>query len=226
MGIAEKLCGFLMLVPSAYMQSMSAFVAQNMGAEKPERARKALWCGIASSLVVGVFMAYLTFFHGTQLSGLFAKEPDVILASADYLKAYTIDCMLTPFLFCFIGYFNGCSKTTFVMLQGIAGAFGVRIPVSWLMSRQAEVSLFRIGLATPASSVVQITLCIIYFCFCCAHKSIWQTVIQRHYRFPAVKSPSGLLFLLLELSGTSKNFLQEDASVVFATEGLQYPLLS
>lgn len=31
-----------MLVPSAFMQSMSAFVAQNMGAEKPERAGKAL----------------------------------------------------------------------------------------------------------------------------------------------------------------------------------------
>lgn len=165
-GIAEKLCGFLMLVPSAYMQSMSAFVAQNMGAEKPERARKALWCGISSSLVIGVLMAYLTFFHGAQLSGLFARETEVILASADYLKAYTIDCMLTPFLFCFIGYFNGCSRTTFVMIQGIIGAFGVRAPVSWLMSRQAEVSLFRIGLATPASSVVQISLCIIYFIYC------------------------------------------------------------
>ena len=31
-GVAEKLCGFIMLVPSAFMQSMSAFVAQNIGA--------------------------------------------------------------------------------------------------------------------------------------------------------------------------------------------------
>ena len=31
-GVAEKVCSFIMLVPSAYMQSMSAFVAQNMGA--------------------------------------------------------------------------------------------------------------------------------------------------------------------------------------------------
>lgn len=36
-GVAEKLCAFIMLVASAYMQSMSAFVAQNMGAGKPER---------------------------------------------------------------------------------------------------------------------------------------------------------------------------------------------
>lgn len=164
-GVAEKLCGFLMLVPSAYMQSMSAFVAQNMGAEKPERARKALLCGIASSLAVGIAIAYTTFFHGDLLAGLFAKETEVILAAAEYLKAYAIDCILTSFLFCFIGYFNGCSRTTFVMMQGIIGAFGVRIPVSWMMSRQTEVSLFRIGLATPASSLVQITLCGVYFAF-------------------------------------------------------------
>ena len=41
-GVAGKLCSFIMLVPSAYMQSMSAFVAQNIGANKPDRAKKAL----------------------------------------------------------------------------------------------------------------------------------------------------------------------------------------
>ena len=44
-GVAEKLCGFIMLVPSAFNQSMSAFVAQNMGAGKAERAKKALFTG-------------------------------------------------------------------------------------------------------------------------------------------------------------------------------------
>ena len=31
-GVAEKLCGFIMLVPSSYTQSMSAYVARNIGA--------------------------------------------------------------------------------------------------------------------------------------------------------------------------------------------------
>ena len=57
-GVAEKLCGFLMLAPSAYMQSMSAFVAQNIGARKPGRARKALLYGITSSFLVSTAMAY------------------------------------------------------------------------------------------------------------------------------------------------------------------------
>ena len=162
-GVAEKLCGFVMLVPSSYMQAMSAFVAQNMGAGKPERARKALLRGIASSLAVGFVMAYLNFFHGDILAGLFAKDAAVIAAGAEYLKAYAIDCLLTSFLFCFIGYFNGTGATLFVMLQGIIGAFGVRLPVSWFVSRQTAASLFQIGLATPASSLVQIILCGVYF---------------------------------------------------------------
>lgn len=162
-GVAEKMCGFLMLVPSAYMQSMSAFVAQNMGAEQPRRARKALLYGIVSSLALSVLMAYFSFFHGDLLAGIFAEKTSVILAAADYLRAYALDCLLTSFLFCFIGYFNGCGCTAFVMLQGIAGAFGVRVPVSWIMSRRPGVSLFHIGLATPASTVVQIILCSLYF---------------------------------------------------------------
>ena len=158
-GVAEKICGFIMLVPSAFSQSLSAFVAQNIGAGKPKRARKSMVCGMAASLVAGMFMGYFAFFHGDILAGIFSKETEVILAAADYLKAYAVDTCLVAFLFCYIGYFNGCGKTTTVMLQGIIGAFGVRVPVSFIMSRLPDTTLFKIGLATPASTIVQIVFC-------------------------------------------------------------------
>lgn len=41
-GIAQKVVSFVMLVPSSLMQSMSAFVGQNVGAGKESRARKAI----------------------------------------------------------------------------------------------------------------------------------------------------------------------------------------
>jgi Na+-driven multidrug efflux pump len=62
-----------------------------------------------------------------------------------------------------MGYFNGCGNTTFVMIQGIIGGVCVRLPVSWVMSKILPVSLFRIGLATPISSAVQIVLCASFF---------------------------------------------------------------
>lgn len=162
-GVAEKICGFIMLVPSSFAQALSAFVAQNIGAGKYERARKSLVCGICASLAIGVIMSYFSFFHGDLLAALFAKEGTVIKAAADYLKAYAIDTIFVAFLFCYIGYFNGYGKTTFVMLQGIIGAFAVRIPVSYIMSKKAGVTLFHIGLATPCSTLVQIVLFTVYF---------------------------------------------------------------
>ena len=162
-GVAEKLCGFIMLVPSSFGQSLSAFVAQNIGAGQKVRAKKAMLYGMAASLCCGVVLAWLSFFHGGLLAGLFARDTEVLTAAADYLRAYAIDALLTSILFCFIGYFNGRGSTTFVMAQGIAGAFLVRIPVSLFMSRLEPVSLFKVGLATPCSSVVQIALFLAYF---------------------------------------------------------------
>ena len=162
-GVAEKLCAFVMLVPSAYMQSMSAFVAQNVGAGREDRSQKALLCGIVSSLAAGLVMGWSAFFHGDLLAGLFAEDTAVIGAAWEYLKAYAIDCLLTSFLFCFVGYFNGHGQTVFVMVQGFVGALGVRMPVAFLMSRMSPGSLFHLGLSTPASTVVQILLCGVWF---------------------------------------------------------------
>ena len=162
-GIAEKVCVFIMLIPSSYMQSMSAFVAQNIGAKQISRAKLALRYGIFSSLIVGFIMAMLTFSHGDAMSSIFSKNIEFIKASHDYLKSYAIDCMIISVVFCFVGYFNGLGKTFFVMLQGIIGAFFIRIPVVYFMSLFPQKSLFYIGLGTPISSTIQLTLCLLFF---------------------------------------------------------------
>ena len=159
-GVAEKVCAFIMLISSAFMQSISAFVAQNYGAGRMDRAKKALHYGVAVSFAIGVGMFFLSFFHGNVLSEIFSSDALVIEAAADYLKAYAIDCMFTAIFFCYIGFYNGIGMTKFVMIQGIVGAFCVRVPVSWLMSRRAGATLFAIGLATPFSSILQLVLCL------------------------------------------------------------------
>lgn len=164
-GVAEKVCAFIMLISIAFMQSMSAFVAQNYGAGKMDRARKALFGGMVLSGAIGVLMFFVTFFGGSYMAGIFSSDPRVIAAATDYLKAYAIDCMFTAIFFCFTGFYNGIGLTKFVMIQGIIGAFGVRVPVSYFMSRLPETSLFKIGLATPMSSIVQLLLCLSCYLF-------------------------------------------------------------
>ena len=108
-------------------------------------------------------MFLLAFFCGDTLAGIFSNQPDTVIDAWEYLKAYAIDCLMTCFLFCFIGYFNGIQKTTFVMVQGVCGAFLIRIPVAFLMQHYGNGSLFLIGLATPCSTIVQILMCFIVY---------------------------------------------------------------
>ena len=163
-GVAEKVCAFIMLIPAAFMQSMSAYVAQNHGAGKNDRAERGLRIAILVSTAFGALMFWAAYFHGDLLCGIFARDRDVIAAGFDYLRAYGIDCLLTCFLFCFIGFFNGLGETGFVMAQGIAAAFLIRIPVAWWMSSTTG-RLFLIGLSVPCATVAQIAACFVFYAY-------------------------------------------------------------
>ena len=82
-GVSSKLTGFIMLVPSAFMQSMSAFSAQNVGARKIDRAKKAMLHGIWTSLVFATVMGYFSILHGEWLTQIFSRDPAVITAAAN-----------------------------------------------------------------------------------------------------------------------------------------------
>lgn len=161
-GIAQKLISFIMLVPSSVRQSVSAFVAQNIGAGQKERARKGFLTAMATGCAVGVLIFAMGFWGGSALSSVFTSDRDVIAQSADYLKGFSADCILTCVLFSSIGYFNGRGKSIPVMLQGISSAFCVRIPVSIFMSKLPQASLMLVGLATPITTLYGI----LFFAVC------------------------------------------------------------
>ena len=74
----------------------------SLGLKRMDRALKALRSTIAVSFIFGFAMFVLAFFRGDLLTGIFAKDTAVVLAGAEYLKSYAIDCLFTCFLFCFI----------------------------------------------------------------------------------------------------------------------------
>lgn len=162
-GLSEKLSGIMMLIPLSFMQSMSVFSAQNFGAGEYKRAKKGLFIGIGISFIGCAIMGVFAIVTPEILIGMFSKDLEVIDAAALYLQGYAIDCFLVPFLFCFVGYFNGCGKTVFVMAQGIIGAIAIRTPLTYLFSMIEPLSLFTIALATPSATLFQIIMLFAYY---------------------------------------------------------------
>ncbi|MFI3312728.1 MAG: MATE family efflux transporter, partial [Eubacteriales bacterium] len=165
-GIVSKITNIVMVVPSAFMQSLSAFTAQNYGAGKLNRGNTGLKYGMLLSMAVGLVMAYLAWFQGTFFIRFFTDDPETTVAAISYLQSYAIDTLFVTVLFSMTGYFNGCGKTSFVMWQSVLGAFCIRIPLAFLFSNLPNTTLFIIGLGTPASTLLQIVACAIYFKHC------------------------------------------------------------
>lgn len=161
-GIAQKVVSFVMLVPSSLMQSMSAFVGQNVGAGKESRARKAMYTGMGIGVFIGIFVFSISFFRGDIPASLFSENADYIKNAADYLKGFSPEAILTCIVFSYIGYFNGHGKTLPVMIQGITASLLCRVPLSYLFSLKEGADLVDIGIAVPLTSVYGI----VFFTIC------------------------------------------------------------
>jgi putative MATE family efflux protein len=164
-GVANKIVSFVMLVPSSLMQSMASFVAQNVGAGKEKRAKQAMVTGMVIGCVFGVIITLFVFWRGDLLASVFSSDQTVILKAAEYLRGFSPEAIVTCILFSFIGYYNGHGETLFVMLQGMAQTFLVRLPMSYLMSIQPNASLTKIGIAAPSATVFGILINVVFFIY-------------------------------------------------------------
>lgn len=162
-GVASKVQSFVMLIPSALMQSMASFVSQNVGAGKEKRAFRSMLTGMAVGGTVGIAVFFCVIFFGDRMAACFTADPQVIAKAFDYLRGFALEAIVTAVLFSFMGYYNGHSRTFWVMIQGLAQTFLVRLPMAYFMSVQPDASLTNIGLAAPCATIFGIILNIVYY---------------------------------------------------------------
>lgn len=164
-GVACKIVNFAMLIPSALMQSMSSFVAQNVGAGKQTRAKQSMLTGIGIGLAFGCVVFVLVLFQGDLLAGIFSPDAEVMQKGFEYLKGFAPETIVTAILFSMMGYFNGNNQTLWVMVQSLIQTLLVRLPLAYFMSIQPNASLTKIGLTAPVSTIVGIVLNIGFYLY-------------------------------------------------------------
>ena len=162
-GVACKIVNFAMLVPSSLMQSMASFVSQNVGAGKPDRAKKSMFTGMGLGMIVGVVVFICVWCFGDVLTSVFTTDTAVIQKGTEYLRGFAPETIVTAVLFSMVGFFNGYEKTVWVMIQGLVQTLLVRLPLAYVMSIQPHASLTKIGLAAPVATSFGIVLNVIFY---------------------------------------------------------------
>ena len=162
-GAVGKLNGFAILPGVAMSTSVSAMAAQNIGAQKYERATKTMFVGMTIALLISVVIfALITLFPEACMS-LFSTEPELIACGVEYLKSFKYDYFFAPICFCFNGLFIGSGHTTFSLVNGIMSSILFRIPASYLFGIMMGMGLFGVGLGAPIASFAAMLFGLFFF---------------------------------------------------------------
>lgn len=164
-GIVEKIIGFVFLVPSSMLSTVSALGAQNIGAEKPERAKQTLKYALMITIIYGLIIAITVQFCAEGLVSLFTDSEKengemVIKLGGQYLKGYIWDTIFAGIHFSFSGYFCAIGKSIISFIHNISSIALARIPLVYITSIKFSETLFPMGLATVTGSLLSSIICI------------------------------------------------------------------
>ena len=159
-GIVEKMISAIFIIPSSMLATVSALSAQNIGAGKYDRAAKTLKYATMITSVYGVFMAVIMQVLAAPLLALFTKDAAVVVLGTQYMKGYIIDSIFAGVHFCFSGYFAAYGKSYIGFMHNIISITFVRVPGSYLASKLSGDTLFPMGLAAPAGSLLSVIICV------------------------------------------------------------------
>ena len=167
-GIVEKIMSFLFLIPSSMLSTVSALGAQNIGAKKPERAIQTLRYAVILSVSIELIVSILVQFGAENIVALFTDSQtaggrDVIRLGGQYLRGYIWDSVFAGIHFSFSGYFCAYGKSGLSFLHNILAIVLVRVPGAYLTSKLFPTTLFPMGLATAAGSLLSVCICIIAY---------------------------------------------------------------
>lgn len=162
-GIVEKTISFLFLVPSSMLSTVSTIAAQSIGAGDLTRARKTLRYGIGITVSIGLFFSILFQFISGPFFALFTKDPLVQELAVQYMRTYVLDCMVAGVHFPFSGFFSASGLSILSFIHNLCSVLLVRIPGAWLATKLFPDTLYAMGLAAPAGSLLSAIFCLVFY---------------------------------------------------------------
>lgn len=162
-GIVEKTISFLFLVPSSMLSTVSTIAAQSIGAGDPARARQTLRYGVGIASGIGLLFAILFQFISAPFFTLFTKDPVVQALAVQYMCTYVFDCVVAGIHFPFSGFFSASGLSILSFIHNLCSVILVRIPGAWLATKLFPDSLYAMGIAAPAGSLLSALICIGFY---------------------------------------------------------------
>lgn len=111
---------------------VATVVAQNIGAENEERAKKTLKIGLAMIAVISLGISLFIFFFGENLLALFGLSANSVAIGKTFFRTLAPFYLIYGFSMVIRGYVEGCGDMVFSSIAGVTSLI-VRIAASYLL---------------------------------------------------------------------------------------------
>ncbi len=174
-GVVLRLRLFIIMFGISTGVAASILIGQNMGANRPERARKSGWQAVKYYQMLVIPIALIFFIFSSQIITIFTKDKEVISQATIFLKFISISLpFLTPALVLGKGI-TGAGDTVGPATMTAVFQLIWRIPVAYILANIFALKVIGVYLAISTSDFLQGITMGVYF-----SKNSWQKRYHRH----------------------------------------------
>ena len=134
MNVGNKLDSLAFLPTQSLAAGITAFVGQNMGAGREDRAHQGIRATVLAADVWTVFTAVVLCLFSEGFIGLFSPDAPVIAAGSYYLRCVMPPYVLFATLFVLNAAMRGAGDSVFPMLNVAASLILIRVPAVYLLA--------------------------------------------------------------------------------------------
>ena len=138
-GIGSRVDQFAFLATFAVTAAISAMTAQNIGAGKMERISEITRWGLTFSLVLAALFCGVVQFFPDMVTGLFAKDPEVLTLTRHYFRIAGLSYIALAVLFAYQGVLRGAGDTLASFLIIASTMVFLRVPLCYYLSHNTSL---------------------------------------------------------------------------------------
>ncbi len=159
--IAMRIDSFAVMPAMNFSAAISTFVGQNIGANKFHRIGKGLKATLVMINTISISITLLAVIFAGPLFSLFTDSPEVIEIGKQYIYIVTPFYIIFSTMFVFNGVLRGAGATLIPMVITILALWGIRLPISWLLS--VEIGSNGIWWGIPIAWVFGVLCSFLYY---------------------------------------------------------------
>ena len=133
-GIGNAFISIVLMPSMGLGQATATFVGQNLGAERPDRARRSAWVSIGLTTTVLCVAAVFVYLFRSNLIRFFLSDPDVVEAGSEMLRLVAFAFPFMGIIQVVMGVYQGSGHTFYSMFFGLFRLWALRVPLVFLLA--------------------------------------------------------------------------------------------